>query len=90
MAWRILVTASARRAILRLPDHAARRIERAIDALADNPRPAGVRKLVGAEDLYRIRIGDYRIVYQIQERSATVTVVRIGHRGDVYRLGWGV
>lgn len=89
MAWRILIAASARRALMNLPDDAARRIERAIDALADEPRPPGAHKLQGAEDLYRVRVGAHRIVYRIENRVITVTVVRVGHRRDVYRQRFG-
>ena len=56
-----------------------------MDALAANPRPRGVKKLTGLDDLYRIRVADYRIVYQIQDDRLIVLVVRIGHRKDVYR-----
>jgi len=61
------------------------RLRDAIDALADNPHPAGSLKLQGADDLYRIRIGDYRVIYQIQDEVLIVLVVEIGHRRDVYR-----
>ncbi len=56
-----------------------------MDALAANPRPKGVKKLTGLDNLYRIRAGDYRIVYQIRDDRLIVLVVRIGHRKDVYR-----
>ncbi len=56
-----------------------------MDGLAVNPRPKGVKKLSGLDDLYRIRVGDYRIVYQIHDDRLIVLVVRIGHRKDVYR-----
>ena len=61
------------------------RLGRRIDALAENPRPQGVKKLGGEGDLYRVRVGDYRIIYQIRERSLIVLIVRVGHRADVYR-----
>ena len=56
-----------------------------MDGLAKEPRPKGVKKLSGADDLYRIRVGDYRVVYQIRDDRLIVLVVRIGHRKDVYR-----
>ena len=56
-----------------------------MDGLAKVPQPKGVKKLTGAEDLYRIRVGNYRVVYQIQDNCLIVLVVRIGHRKDVYR-----
>jgi len=56
-----------------------------MDLLGKEPRPKGVKKLTGAEDLYRIRVGDYRFVYQILDDRLIVLVVRIAHRKDVYR-----
>ena len=61
------------------------RIRRAIDALAAMPRPAGVVKMHGSEGYYRLRVGDYRVVYEIEDDVLTVLVVRIGHRREVYR-----
>jgi mRNA interferase RelE/StbE len=57
----------------------------AIESLAEDPRPSGCKKLAGAEHTYRIRIGDYRVVYEVQNAVLVVLVVRIGHRRDVYR-----
>ena len=56
-----------------------------IDSLASNPRPPGCKLLYADEKLYRIRSGNYRIIYQIQDRILLVVVVRIAHRKDVYR-----
>lgn len=63
----------------------ARRIARAISALAANPRPAGCRRLVGYDELWRIRVGDYRVIYTIRDDELIVLALRIAHRGDVYR-----
>jgi len=60
------------------------RIVAAILSLADDPRPSGCRKLSG-RDKYRIRCGDYRVVYSVQDVILVVTIVRVGHRSDVYR-----
>jgi mRNA interferase RelE/StbE len=57
----------------------------AIEALSENPRPSGCKKLVGSEHTYRIRISDYRVIYDIQDHKLVVYVVRIRHRSDVYR-----
>lgn len=73
-----------RKDIERIPKVDAQRIMDAIHALADNPRPPGVQKLSGQER-YRIRQGDYRIVYSVQDEDHTVWVVKVGHRRDVYR-----
>jgi mRNA interferase RelE/StbE len=62
-----------------------RRITNSLRALGGNPRPASCIKLSGPEALYRIRIGDYRVVYQIQDAMLMVLVVRIAHRREVYR-----
>jgi mRNA interferase RelE/StbE len=55
-----------------------------INALSDNPRPSGVTKLVSRPE-WRVRVGDYRVLYQIDDRNRTVTIVSIGHRRDAYR-----
>jgi len=57
----------------------------AIIALSHNPRPAGVKKLVGGRSDWRIRIGEYRIVYEIDDSSTTVTVLGVAHRRDAYQ-----
>lgn len=85
MPYRIVVRPSATKAIEGLPDPHRERVRWAIRGLADNPRPPGVKKLRGAEDYYRFRVGNYRIVYRAKDRIITVTVVRVGHRRDVYR-----
>jgi mRNA interferase RelE/StbE len=83
--YHIEVTPAARRDILKLPAGVQQKIVSAIDSLAGEPRPAGVVKLSGPEDLYRIREGAYRIIYQIQDRVLLVVVVRVGHRREAYR-----
>ena len=60
-------------------------LERGILALADDPRPPGVKKLVGEKDQWRIRIGDWRVVYRIDDGVLVVEVVRVASRGEVYR-----
>lgn len=56
-----------------------------IDALVKNPRPHGVEKLAGEDGLYRIRSGDYRVIYQIQDKVLVVLLVKIGHRREIYQ-----
>lgn len=53
--------------------------------LADNPRPNGCKKLVGAEHTYRIRINDYRVVYSLFDQRLVIEVIKIGHRKNIYR-----
>ena len=62
-----------------------RRIRNAVDALGNDPRPSGCTKLEGSKDFHRIRVGDYRIIYQIRDAVLIVLVVEIGHRREVYR-----
>ena len=76
---------AAARQLEHLDRQVQERIRDAVAALAGNPRPFGVQKLSGPEELYRIREGDWRIVYQVRDRALRVLVVRIGHRRDVYR-----
>ena len=85
MAYRIELTPSAARALAELPRPAQRRIARKIDALAEDPRPRRAQKLKGADDLYRIRPADYRVIYQIRDDVLLILVVRVGHRREVYR-----
>jgi len=85
MAYRVEIKKSAQKEIAALSKRDRRRVMSAIAALADEPRPQGVRKLVNAENAYRIRVGDYRVVYQLARRVLTVFVVRVGHRKDIYR-----
>ena len=72
------------RAYRRLHGALLERISAAIDALASDPRPAGAEKLVGRGD-YRIRVGEYRVVYAIDDAARVVTIARIAHRREVYR-----
>ncbi len=85
MPYRIEVKPSAADALAKIPQPHRARIVRKIDRLADNPRPRGAIVLEGKSSLYRIRVGDYRIIYQIQDAELLVLVIRIGSRGDVYR-----
>ena len=81
----ITIASSAGREMERLPHQAQERIARAIDNLPSNPRPHGVEKPSGYRDLYRIRVGQYRVVYRIVDREQLIDVIRIRTRGDAYR-----
>ena len=85
MAYKIIFTHSARKSFDALPIPDQDKLEKKIDKLSQNPRPDGVKKLSGTEGLYRIRSGDYRVIYQIQDKMLLVLVVKVGHRRDVYR-----
>lgn len=85
MAYRIVMTAEARRNMLALPRDILRRVDACILALAEKPRPPKTRKLAGLANLWRVRVGDYRIIYQIEDERLLIVVIRIGHRREVYR-----
>ena len=85
MAYRIDFKDSARRELAALPFATRKRIDARILSLAENPRPVGVKKLTADEDLYRLRVGDYRVIYQIQDEVLLVLGVKVGHRREVYR-----
>jgi len=84
-AFRIELTPAAARDLRKLVPEVRRRVASRFDALAVNPRPRGVEKLEGEDDLYRVRTGDYRIIYTVQDDVLLVAVVKIGHRRDVYK-----
>jgi mRNA interferase RelE/StbE len=83
--YRIELTRAAARGLAGLPRRGLERIDAKIHGLADEPRPRGVEKLAGRDDLYRIRSGNYRVVYSIDDRARLVVVTAIGDRKDVYR-----
>ncbi|MBM4019359.1 MAG: type II toxin-antitoxin system RelE/ParE family toxin [Planctomycetes bacterium] len=85
MAYRVVMTPEARRNMLALPQDVARRVTVCILALAEKPRPPQMRKLKGILNLWRVRLGDYRVVYQIEDDRLLIVVIRIGHRREVYR-----
>lgn len=85
MAYRVEFAPKAARQFRALDKGLQTRLVRRIDGLAANPRPQGVKKLAGEDDLYRLRVGDYRILYQIQEQRLIVLVVGVGHRSEIYR-----
>jgi len=85
MAYRVVLTPEARRNMLGLPKDILRRVDACILALAEKPRSPKTRKLAGLANLWRVRAGDYRIIYQIEDDKLLIVVVRIGHRREVYR-----
>ena len=82
-AYRVVLTPAAERQFAKLSHQAREMIAAALVALADNPRPPGCVKLAGAEDLWRIRVRQYRVIYQVQDNELIVVVVKIGDRKDV-------
>jgi mRNA interferase RelE/StbE len=84
MPYHIDYLPAARKAIEKLPRRLQQRIIERIGTLSSNPRPTGCVKLTG-QDAYRIRIGDYRVIYTIEDDKLIVLVIDVGHRRDVYR-----
>ena len=85
MSYRIEFKPSAAKALGKLPRDVQMRISGSINALAENPRPQGAEKMKGEEDLYRVRSGEYRVVYAVRDEVLMVLVVRVGHRREIYR-----
>ena len=75
---------SAQKELDSLDDAVFARVDRKILVLADNPRPPGCKKLKGYKDLWRIRVGDMRVIYVIDDSAKLVTVMRVAHRREVY------
>jgi len=84
MKYTVLIERYAQKQIMKLDKKIIPVIKAAIATLADNPRPYGYKKLKG-EDAYRIRVGDYRVIYEIDDGKIIVTVVSVGHRKDIYK-----
>ena len=84
MVYQILIKPAARKELAKLDDDARQRVAEAISRLAIDPRPNGARKLKG-RDGYRVRVGDYRVLYTIADQVLQILVVQVGHRREVYR-----
>lgn len=84
-SYSIEVAKSAEKVLLKLPKKVVPGIIDAIQSLADTPCPAGCRKLRGEEDAFRIRVGVYRIIYEVHAQQILIKVLKIGHRKDIYR-----
>ena len=83
-SYAVEIKPSAGKELEALPNHLLSRIVRKIQTLSDNPRPAGCKKLKGYKDTWRIRVGDWRVVYIIDDAVRVVSVTRIAHRREVY------
>lgn len=77
--------ASASKELRKLPPPVIKRVVTAVTELAADPHPVGSRKLVGSQRTYRIRTGDYRVIYTVLDDKLVVEIVRVAHRKDVYR-----
>jgi mRNA interferase RelE/StbE len=85
VAYRLAHTEAALRDLQALPQEIFRRIDARILALANNPRPRGTERIRGTRGGLRLRVGDYRILYSVDDAQQVVTIGRVGHRRDVYR-----
>ena len=84
MTYRVALSPLAARQLRKLDAQARRRIQAALDLLAEQPRPPAATRLVGGAGEWRVRTGDYRIVYEIEDDHLQVLVLRLGHRREVY------
>ncbi len=85
MTYRIEVAPAVVRQLRKLDPAARRRVQGAIELLAEHPWPHGAKKLVGGDGEWRVRTGDYRIVYEVHDDVLLVLVVAVGHRRDIYQ-----
>lgn len=85
MTYRIEVARAAARQLRKLDPQARRRVQAAVELLAEEPRPAGARKLVGGAGEWRVRTGEYRIVYEIHDQVLLILAPAVGHRRDIYK-----
>lgn len=85
MSYQVVLAPAAVRQLRKLDPAARRRVQAAIELLADNPRPPAAKRLVNFAGEWRVRVGDYRIVYDIEDGTLTVLVLTAGHRRDIYR-----
>ncbi len=83
--FEIRISRMAERQLGKLPAEGRDRVVRAVRALADDPVPRGSRRLTGYDDVFRVRIGPYRVLYSVAASNLTILVLKIGHRRDVYR-----
>ncbi|MBD3421942.1 MAG: type II toxin-antitoxin system RelE/ParE family toxin [Chitinivibrionales bacterium] len=85
LPYSIQIEKAALKSLKKLPVDEVKNIARSIDGLKKQPRPDGCKKLKGQQNLYRIRSGDYRIIYEVRDNVLLVLVVLIGNRKDIYR-----
>ena len=84
MKYQVILPKSVQKELDRLPDDVASRILARLAGLETNPRPADANKLKG-RDAWRIRVGDYRVIYEIHDRVLRIIVITVGHRREIYR-----
>ena len=84
LQYEVLLSTSARKQINKLPSKTADNLLKAIDTLTLNPHPLGCKKLKGYENSWRIRRGDYRIIYEVEDKVLRILIIGLGHRKDIY------
>ena len=84
MSYRVLIPKSVHKQINKLPSSVSESVISKLEALQENPRPAGSLKMHGSEG-WRVRLGDYRLIFDIDDRQKLVVVRRVGHRREIYR-----
>ena len=85
MIYRIELTKAASRDLAAIPKALLKRLDACILHLAADPLPSGVKKLKSNDGLYRVRVGNYRIIYRVEQEILTILIVKTGHRREVYR-----
>lgn len=83
--YTVYISESAGKEIAKLPKSVVQRVLEKIETLSNNPRPSGSKKLQGFKDLWRIRIGNYRVIYRIEDEIQVLTVNKVSHRKDAYQ-----
>jgi len=83
--YEILLSRTAEKQLRTIPKRDRERIVEAIQSLSIQPYPAGCRKLFGEEAVFRIRVGDYRVIYEVESNKLLILVFKIGHRKEIYR-----
>lgn len=85
MSYRIDIAAPAQRQLRKLDPRARRRVQAAIELLSEEPRPPAAKMLVNSDGAWRVRVGDYRVIYDIEDDRLVVLVLAAGHRREIYR-----
>jgi len=85
MEYKITIKASARKELEKIPKAIRVHLIDAINDLAADPRPSGCKKLLNFDNSFRIRQGDYRIIYRVSDNELTITIIKVGNRKDVYK-----
>lgn len=85
MTYRIDIAPAAQRQLRKLDPQARRRLQAAIELLAEEPRPPAAKMLVNSDGAWRVRVGDYRVIYDIEDDRLLILVLAAGHRREIYR-----